>query len=182
MLRSSILLSLNTLFVESASLYWSFVICILCCPSVVTPNAIEYTGHHSTPRQTENLRVILAHAQSLVNAPTLLPSFFVSTPTRVAWGGSLTAHVERPQPYRGRSVSKRDHPGHPSHPLRPRVARASETSTHLVSLFTPVYIYRGVARLSFTARIGRAQFHRARSASKKDGLAIPRYPLTTSSA
>ena len=32
---------------------------------------------------------------------------------------------------------------------------------------------KGVARLSFTARIGRAQFHRARSASKKDGLATP---------
>ena len=32
---------------------------------------------------------------------------------------------------------------------------------------------KGVARPSFTARIGRAQFHRARSASKKDGLAAP---------
>jgi hypothetical protein len=32
--------------------------------------------------------------------------------------------------------------------------------------------------LSFTARIGRAQFHRARSASKKDGLATPRHPWT----
>jgi hypothetical protein len=32
---------------------------------------------------------------------------------------------------------------------------------------------RGAARLSFTARIGRAQFHRARSASKKDSLAAP---------
>jgi hypothetical protein len=31
----------------------------------------------------------------------------------------------------------------------------------------------GVAGLSFTARIGRAQLHRARSASKKDGLAAP---------
>jgi len=35
----------------------------------------------------------------------------------------------------------------------------------------------GAVRLSFTARIGRAQFHRARSASKKDGLAIPAYPF-----
>jgi hypothetical protein len=34
---------------------------------------------------------------------------------------------------------------------------------------------KGVAGLSFTARIGRAPFHRARSASKKDGLAAP-YP------
>ena len=32
---------------------------------------------------------------------------------------------------------------------------------------------RETARLSFTARIGRAQFYRARSASKKDGLAVP---------
>jgi hypothetical protein len=36
---------------------------------------------------------------------------------------------------------------------------------------------KGVARLSFTARIGRAQLYRARSASKKDGLAIPAYPF-----
>jgi hypothetical protein len=32
---------------------------------------------------------------------------------------------------------------------------------------------KGVAGLSFTARIGRAPFHRARSVSKKDGLATP---------
>ena len=35
----------------------------------------------------------------------------------------------------------------------------------------------GAARLSFTARIGRALFHRARSASKKDGLAVPLSPF-----
>jgi len=34
---------------------------------------------------------------------------------------------------------------------------------------------KGVSGLSFTARIGRAQPHRARSASKKDGLVAP-YP------
>src|SRR5437870_3769922 len=39
---------------------------------------------------------------------------------------------------------------------------------------------KGVAGLSFTARIGRATFHRARSASKKDGLAAP-YPLLCAS-
>lgn len=32
---------------------------------------------------------------------------------------------------------------------------------------------KGVAGLSFTARIERARFHRARSASKKDGSAAP---------
>ena len=37
----------------------------------------------------------------------------------------------------------------------------------------PYFALRGAARLSFTARIGRAPFHRARSASKKDGLAVP---------
>jgi len=37
----------------------------------------------------------------------------------------------------------------------------------------PHFALRGAARLSFTARIGRAQFYRARSASKKDGLAAP---------
>ncbi len=44
-------------------------------------------------------------------------------------------------------------------------------------LFPPphchTYSLKGVARLSFTARIGRAPFHRARSASKKEGLAAP---------
>ena len=33
--------------------------------------------------------------------------------------------------------------------------------------------FKGVSRLAFTARIGRAQFHRARSASKKATLAHP---------
>ena len=33
------------------------------------------------------------------------------------------------------------------------------------------FAFRGVARLSFPARIGRAPFYSARSASKKDGLA-----------
>ena len=38
------------------------------------------------------------------------------------------------------------------------------------------FLQEGVAGLSFTARIGRAQFYRARSASKKDSLAIPYLP------
>ncbi len=37
----------------------------------------------------------------------------------------------------------------------------------------PHFALRGAARLSFTARIGRAPFYRARSASTKDGLAAP---------
>ena len=37
----------------------------------------------------------------------------------------------------------------------------------------PHFALRGTARLSFTARIGRAPFYRARSASTKDGLAAP---------
>jgi len=44
-------------------------------------------------------------------------------------------------------------------------------------LFPPLHYLtfspKGIARLSFTARIERAQFYRARSASKKDGLAAP---------
>ena len=39
----------------------------------------------------------------------------------------------------------------------------------------PHFALRGAARLSFTARIGRAPFYRARSASTKDGLAAPPY-------
>ena len=42
--------------------------------------------------------------------------------------------------------------------------------------FSPRALW-GAAGLSFTARIGRAQFHRARSARKKDGLAVPLSPL-----
>jgi len=41
------------------------------------------------------------------------------------------------------------------------------------SLHHQAFSPKGVAGLSFTARIGRAPFHRARSASKKDGLAAP---------
>jgi hypothetical protein len=41
------------------------------------------------------------------------------------------------------------------------------------SLHHHTFSLKGVAGLSFTARIGRAPFHRARSASKKDGLAAP---------
>ena len=41
------------------------------------------------------------------------------------------------------------------------------------SLHRHTFSHKGVAVLSFTGRIGRAQFHRARSASKKDGLAAP---------
>jgi len=46
-------------------------------------------------------------------------------------------------------------------------------SNHLALPSSLVFLQGGVARLSFTARIGRAPFHRARSASKKDGLAAP---------
>ena len=45
-----------------------------------------------------------------------------------------------------------------------------------INIFTPSTDLKGVARLSFTARIERARFHRARSASKKDGLAAPLRP------
>jgi hypothetical protein len=41
-----------------------------------------------------------------------------------------------------------------------------------------ILLFKGMAGLSFTARIERALFHRARSASKKDGPAIPRPSLT----
>jgi hypothetical protein len=61
--------------------------------------------------------------------------------------------------------------------LRPRVARAGGQQA-ILPLFSspPTSLSRGVARLSFTARIERAQVHRARSASKKDGLAAPLPP------
>ena len=56
----------------------------------------------------------------------------------------------------------------PAHPLARRdvpLARARA--------FSVLHLPKGVARLSFTARIGRALSHRTRSASKKDGLATP---------
>ena len=43
----------------------------------------------------------------------------------------------------------------------------------LRSLYYHTFSLKGVAGLSFPARIERTQFHRARSASKKDGLAAP---------
>ena len=55
-------------------------------------------------------------------------------------------------------------------------ARPKRASCFLLCTITPSRP-KGVARLSFTARIGRAQFYRARSASKKDGLATPAHPF-----
>ena len=50
---------------------------------------------------------------------------------------------------------------------------ASNEGLFLPALQHRTFSLKGVAGLSFTARIGRAPFHRARSASKKDGLAAP---------
>ncbi len=50
-------------------------------------------------------------------------------------------------------------------------------AAYLVSLFTPTSFNKGVARLSFTARIEGAPFHRGASASKKNGLASPLHPF-----
>ena len=58
--------------------------------------------------------------------------------------------------------------------------RASNEGLLLPPLYRHTFSLKGVAGLAFTARIGRAPFHRARSASKKDGLVIP-YPLLRSS-
>ena len=46
----------------------------------------------------------------------------------------------------------------------------------------PHFALKGAARLSFTARIGRAQFYRARSASKKGTWPLPSHPLTNRSS
>ncbi len=58
----------------------------------------------------------------------------------------------------------------PAHPLARRDVPLAQARA---SCFFSVHIFKGAAGLSFTARIERAQFHRARSASKKDGLAAP---------
>ena len=52
-------------------------------------------------------------------------------------------------------------------------ARVQQESLSFLLLHRQTFSPKGVAGLSFTARIERAQFHRARSASKKDGLAAP---------
>jgi hypothetical protein len=57
----------------------------------------------------------------------------------------------------------------PAHPLARRDVPYAQARVFQFSHFT----FRGTARLSFPARIGRALFYRARSASKKDGLAVP---------
>jgi hypothetical protein len=57
-------------------------------------------------------------------------------------------------------------------------ARCASTGNRQAGLLShPIVMRRGVAGLSFTARIGRAPFHRARSASKKDGLVGPFPPF-----
>jgi hypothetical protein len=72
---------------------------------------------------------------------------------------------------RGREWSRLRATFSPAHPLARRDVPLARARAFKFSLLCP----RGAARLSFTARIGRAPFHRARSASKKDGLAAP-YP------
>ena len=57
--------------------------------------------------------------------------------------------------------------GKPKHAISPGEGLLFPSLHH--HTFSP----KGVAGMAFTARIGRAQFHRARSASKKDGLATP---------
>ena len=65
--------------------------------------------------------------------------------------------------------------------LRPRVARAKRpvTASFLFHLPLPkdLEVPEGMERLASTARMERAPFHRARSASKKDGLAAPLSPF-----
>ena len=61
--------------------------------------------------------------------------------------------------------------------VHPYVPTAKERHpTPMIPPSSLVFPQEGVAGLSFTARIERAPFHRARSASKKDGLAAP-FPL-----
>jgi hypothetical protein len=67
-----------------------------------------------------------------------------------------------------------------SAPEPERSARLVSTARLQRILLTDLCItsLQGVARLSFTARIGRAQLHRARSASKKGTWPLPPLPLT----
>ncbi len=57
----------------------------------------------------------------------------------------------------------------PAHPL----ARRDVPLARARAFDFPHFALGGAARLSFTARIGRAPFYRARSASTKDGLVAP---------
>ena len=58
--------------------------------------------------------------------------------------------------------------------------RTSNEGLLLPSLYRHTFLLKGVAGLSFTARIGRAPFHRARSASKKGTWPLPPHPLCAS--
>jgi hypothetical protein len=82
--------------------------------------------------------------------------------------------------HRARSENKKDGLAAPFYP--PEAARCASTGDHLarplILLLRPILpLQKGVARLSFTARIERAPSERARSASKKDGLAAPSLPF-----
>ncbi len=71
-----------------------------------------------------------------------------------------------------RAGGRLDYPSHPSETAR-CTSTGGQQATHFILLLFPTSPSRGAARLSFTARIGRAPSERACSASMKDGLAAP---------
>jgi len=89
-----------------------------------------------------------------------------------------------PPVYRGGSASKKNGLPTPSH--HSEAARCASTGDFrvfplpaaLAAFFS--FLPGGVARLPFTARIGRAHSYRARSASKKGNLAAPPFPIAES--
>jgi hypothetical protein len=121
-----------------------------------SPTARVQQGSSETARCTSTGDYL---ACSLILLPSLL--IFLS---RNGTCVGPTAAVERAHSDRARSGSK----GSARVSFHPFL-RAGRAPGHSV---LPSHL-RESARLSFTARIGRAQFHRARSASKKDGWRTP---------
>ncbi len=142
-----------------------------------------------TCQKNQNVPVFSSNVPSTL-APYRLAREAAQSPTALVWQDSTlspalsevagvvsTARIERPPLYRGGSASKETIPA--TSPPSSQTARCTSTGNYQLALSIPSTSPRGVGRLSFTARIGRAQFHRARSASKKDGLPTPLIAETT---
>jgi hypothetical protein len=114
--------------------------------------------------------------QATYSQESLIP-FHPKFPTTIVTYGISVKH-------RSLSATQSDHPS--------KLARFSPYEDGLIGLplhalhehrsppaclFNPISSPRGVARLSFTARIEGAHSDRAASASKKDGLAAPLPPF-----
>ncbi len=136
--------------------------------------ALRAQRPHQLPRLLFRDRALHEHRRSSSRSLPLLPSSLASLSWNDTRVGPIAA-VERAHSYRARSGSTG--PTWVSFPsfLSWRLCK-QEGWLHIPSLPSEAKLFplqKGVARLSFTARVERAHSYRARSASKKDIWPLP---------